>query len=201
MTKCVVMSMLCLVVVPQVAYGETVGEGSEESMEATGTPRFRINEWQIQLGPGVEFFALHPPNFYNGPAFRLIAQRLGWRGHFMFGGGASFQYSYVVETDHREDNYHLMTFNGDFVLGGGTFEKWALYLHVMFGIGPTYRTIYKGQNWMYRLRGHAGIGGWFHITPLISLGVLIDVGVPLEEHIFPLFVDGLLTVGFHFGKG
>ncbi len=109
--------------------------------------------------------------------------------------GPSFEYSSLIETNEPKDKIHQLTFNGDFVIGGGTFEKFAVYAHLMLGIGVA--NVYDGEKdkkfWLPWGRIVGGVGGWIHITPGFSLGALVDLG-------FPGIIDAFFMIGFHVGK-
>ncbi len=184
MVKYVLLSALCLAVAPRIASAET-----EESSSV------RISEWQLQIAPGAEFFVFGDTVVGNGPAFKLAAQRVWWISHFMIGSGPSLQYSSLIETEEPKDKIHQITFNGDFVIGGGSFEKFAIYAHLMLGLGIA--SVHDGETddklTTFWARAVGGLGGWVHITPKFSLGALVDVG-------WPGIVDALLTVGFHVGR-
>jgi len=191
--KVVLLGALVLFAAPRAALAQTE-EGSPAPAEpAAGGDR--AGEWQLEVGMGGEFFVFLDQVVGNGLALKLAAQRVGWFGHFMLGGGPSFQYSYLIESDKIKDEVHQLTINGDFLIGGGTFETFAVYLHLMAGFGGAH--VYDGDTkekmWLPWFRAVGGVGGWFHLTPLVSLGVVVDVG-------FPGIVDALLVVGFHVGK-
>jgi hypothetical protein len=176
-----------------------VAEGPAPAPDA---PKDRAKEWQVQVAPGAELFVFP---WYGqvsgggliaaGPTFKLTANKLGWYRGFMIGGGPSLQYSYMAETREPKDKIHQFTLNGDMVVGGGLYEKFAVYAHLMLGLGVM--SAFDGETQKKFLlpgaRATAGVGGFGYITPKISLGALIDFG-------FPGIVDAMVTVGFHLGK-
>jgi len=155
----------------------------------------RAKEFQLQVDVGGEFFIFADQAVGNGPAFMLSAHWLRWWGPFMLGGGPSIHYSYMFENKEPKDKIHQATLNGDFVIGGGIFRKFAIYAHILFGAGVA--SVYDGETktklTTFWARAVGGIGGWVHVARMISLGVLVDVG-------WPGTVEVLATVGFHFGK-
>jgi len=191
--KVILLGALVLFTAPRAARSQTE-EGGTPPVE-TAEQSDRSGEWQLEVGLGGEFFVFLDQVVGNGPTFKLAAQRIGWFGHFMIGGGPSLQYSYLVEADALKDKIHQLTVNGDLLIGGGTFEKFAVYLHVMAGLGAAHA--FDGETkkkmWLPWFRAVGGVGGWIHLTPLVSLGGVVDVG-------FPGIVDALLMVGFHLGK-
>ncbi|MFO8070809.1 MAG: hypothetical protein R6V85_02940 [Polyangia bacterium] len=191
--KSLVIGMLFLfaAVVPRVTHAddverETADIGSEEEVSS------RTNEWQLEVGLGGEFFVFFDQVVGNGPVFKLSAQRIGWFNHFLIGGGPSLQYSFLIESKEPKDKVHQMTVNGDFLIGGGSFELFAVYFHLMLGAGAmhAYDAESKDKLWLPGLRAVGGVGGWYHLTPLVSLGALVDVG-------FPGIIDAMISVGFH----
>lgn len=186
---------------------EEAAEGpAPDAADATytaDTGKLRTKEWQLQLAPGAELFVF--PWFgvqgnngliAAGPALKFSALRLGWYGGFMVGGGPSLHYGFMKETKDPPDRLHWLTLNGDFMVGGGKYQKFAVYAHLMLGAG-----IFSGYDAdtdtklkvLPAARALVGVGGYGHITPRVSLGVLVDFGLPGT-------VDALVTAGFHFGK-
>lgn len=177
-----------------------------ETAETAGTAdtgKLRTKEWQLQLAPGGEFFVF--PWFgidsgngliAGGPTLKFSALRVGWYGGFMVGGGPSLHYSFMKETKDPPDRLHWFTLNGDLMIGGGRYQKFAVYGHLMLGGG-----IFSGYDAdtdtkikvLPAVRALVGVGGYGHITPRISLGLLVDFGLPGT-------IDALVTAGFHFGK-
>ena len=90
----------------------------------------RAKETQLQIAFGGEFFALSASDdvIGNGPALKLAALWMRWWGGFMIGGGTSFYYSFMTENQEPKDKLHQMTLNGEFMIGGGIFGKFAVYL-------------------------------------------------------------------------
>jgi hypothetical protein len=131
----------------------------------------------------------------NGPAFLLSAHWLKWFGPFMIGGGTSIHYSFMIENQEPKDKIQQITLNGDFMIGGGVYQKFAIYGHVLLGGGVA--SAYDGETDLKLIlpwiRAVAGIGAWAHVSKLLSLGVLVDVG-------WPGTVEVLGTLSFHFAK-
>lgn len=132
-----------------------------------------------------------------GPSLRLGAWGSSWKGHFMIGGGAVAHYSYLIDKP-NQDNLHFFTFGGDMAIGGGTYEKFAIYAHLTLGGGVI---VAKDGATDTKLtvpgvRAGAGVGGYGYITPRFSLGALVDFG-----YYGTLGLDVLLTANVHFGRG
>ncbi len=176
---------------------------SATAPEAAESGKLRTKEWQLQIAPGGEFFVfpwfgLDTGNglIAGGPTAKLSAHRIGWYGSFMVGGGPSLHYSFLKETKEPPDRLHWFTLNGDFLIGGGRYQKFAVYGHVMLGGG-----VFSGYDAdtdtkikvLPAVRALVGVGGYGHITPRVSLGLLVDFGLPGT-------IDTLLTANFHFGK-
>lgn len=172
-------------------------------LEPATDKKVRTKEWQLQVAPGAELFVfpwlgIETENalIARGPTAKFGAYRLGWYGGFMVGGGPSLHYSFMKETKEPPDRMHWLTLNGDFMIGGGRYQKFAVYAHIMGGLGiiSAYdaETDTKLKPWPIG-RALVGVGGYGHITPRISLGALVDFG-------YPGTIDALVTLGIHFGK-
>lgn len=132
-----------------------------------------------------------------GPSLRLGAWGSSWFGHFMIGGGATLHYSYLIDKV-AQDNLHFFTLQGDMALGGGTYEKFAIYTHLTLGGGVlAAKDGATGTSFIVPgIRAAAGVGGYGYITPRFSLGALVDFG-----YFGTLGLDVLLTANVHFGRG
>jgi hypothetical protein len=182
---------------------EEGASAAAEPAPASDDGKVRTKEWQLKVAPGAEFFVFpwvtgpaDNPLIAAGPAAKLSAHRIGWYGGFMVGGGPSLHYSFMKETKDPPDRLHWLTLNGDFIIGGGRYEKFAVYGHLMLGAG-----IFSGYDAetdaklkvLPTGRALVGVGGYGHITKRVSLGLLADFG-------FPGTIDALITATFHFGK-
>ena len=133
-----------------------------------------------------------------GPALRFGGWASRWIGNFMVGGGPVLHYSYLTESGPAKDHLQLFTLQGDLLLGGGRYEKFAIYGHVTLGGGIM--SAKDGASGISLtlpgVRLAAGVGGHGYITPRFSLGALADFG-----YLGGLGVDLLITANVHFGRG
>ncbi|MFH2008826.1 MAG: hypothetical protein ABI333_19720 [bacterium] len=155
----------------------------------------RAKETQLKVEVGGEFFVFGDQMIGNGPAFKLTAHWVRWWGGFMLGGGPSLRYSYMYENKEPADYIHQMSLNGEFIIGGGIFQKFAVYAHMLLGFGAFtgYDADTDKKISFFLARAVAGFGFWIHVTRWLSLGALVDVG-------WPGTVQALLSTAFHFGK-
>lgn len=164
--------------------------------DAAKTPE-RYNQWHLLIAPGVGYVR-GPRNAYSaiGPSLRFGAWKLAWRRNFMIGGGPSLVYSYLFDKL-GQDRLHFLTVNGDFVVGGGKADKFAVYAHMTVGLGViAAKDGATGTSLVLPgIHAAAGIGAHGYLTRRLSLGTLIDFG-----YMGGLGVDAFLTLGLHFGK-
>lgn len=157
----------------------------------------RYNQWHLQIAPGFGYVR-GPKNAYSaiGPALRFGAWKLAWRKGFMIGGGPSLVYTYLFDKL-GQDRLHFFTVNGDFVVGGGKADKFAIYAHLTLGAGVLAARdgATKTSLILPGVRAAAGIGAHGYITKRLSIGALADFG-----YLGGLGVDAFLTLGLHFGK-
>lgn len=195
-----VISSLVLINAPEDAESVETDAAAEPAPE---DGKVRAKEWQLQIAPGGEFFVFPwlgveagDGLIAGGPTAKFSAHKIGWRGRFMIGGGPSLHYSFMKETKDPPDRLHWFTLNGDFVVGGGQYQKFAVYGHLMLGAGILSGYDADTDTKLGVLpagRALVGVGGYGHITKRISLGLLVDFG-------FPGTIDALVTANFHFGK-
>ncbi len=159
------------------------------------TGKRKHKEWNLQLQPGGEFLIAGTYNAY-GPAFRFAAWKQGWRGGFMVGGGPALHYGYMVDPA-AQDRLGILTLNGDFIIGGGNYEKFAVFFHATFGLGLLHASDGATDTsfLLPGFRATAGVGGYGKITERISIGALVDFG-----YYTAIGIDAMITLGFHFGK-
>jgi hypothetical protein len=154
-------------------------------------------ELQVQFAPGVEFFALGYGGSKivgAGPAFKFTSQWLRWWGGFMFGGGTSLYYTYMLEGEEPRDVFQQLTLNGEMLIGGGIYRTFAVYAHLSAGAGVALaHDAETNTDWTLPwFRARVGVGGWYNILRWLSLGVIADLG-------WPGTIEALVTLGFHFG--
>ena len=162
----------------------------DPTADASGKTRARDRVLVVQ--PGGTFM----PSFgLYGPGVRIGGWFQRWIGGFMVGGGPLLHYSYTFGGGTTFGN---LTVNGDFIIGGGKFQKFAVYGHLTAGLGVAHASsgsvsaIGPGARLMF------GAGGYGHITKRISLGALVDAG--FTSNGLAVGVDAFLTLGFHFPK-
>src|SRR5690606_4259776 len=114
-----------------------------------------------------------------GGGFRFGGHAIKWagaKGRFLVGGGPILQYSYLKDRDY-DDAIHLVTVNGDLLLGGGK-QRWGIYWHLTAGLG--YLSAFDAQSGAkistVGARAATGVGGYGKINDRFSLGALVDVG-------------------------
>ncbi|MFV8755467.1 hypothetical protein ACNOYE_33380 [Nannocystaceae bacterium ST9] len=176
---------------------ETSTPAETSTTEPAPEPSRRAGpEFLLHVAPGANLIVGRFTAY--GPSFRLGAWGSSWFGHFMIGGGATLHYSYLLEPKPADDHLHFFTLQGDMVLGGGTYEKFAIYAHLTAGAGVlSAKDGATGSKFVLPgIRAAAGIGGYGYITPRVSLGALVDFG-----YFGTLGLDLLLTVNIHFGRG
>jgi hypothetical protein len=179
-----------------VAASEAEGENASESEGPKPAESGREGpEFLLHVGAGAELIVGRFQAY--GPSLRLGAWGSSWRNHFMIGGGAVVHYSYLVDKP-NQDNLHYFTFGGDMAIGGGTYEKFAVYAHLTFGGGILAAKDGATNTSLLvpGIRAAAGVGGYGYITPRFSLGALVDFG-----YFGTLGLDVLLTANVHFGRG
>ncbi len=159
------------------------------------TSKRKHKEWNLQLQPGGEFLVAGTYTAY-GPAFRFAAWKQGWRGGFMVGGGPALHYGYMIDPA-VQDRLGILTFNGDFIIGGGSYEKFAVFFHATLGLGLLHASDGATDTsfLLPGFRATAGVGGYGKVTERISIGALVDFG-----YYGAIGIDAMITLGFHFGK-
>jgi len=156
-------------------------------------------EWMLVIAPGFDYVIGPKANPYRalGGGFRFGGHAIKWagaKGHFLVGGGPILHYSYIA--DKTSDKIHIVTVNGDLLLGGGK-QRWGVYWHLTAGLG--YLQASDGQtNTNIRTlgaRAATGVGGYAKIVDRFSLGALVDVGWAGGT-----WVNALITANIHFGR-
>ncbi len=157
----------------------------------------RYSQWHLLIAPGFGYVR-GPRNAYSalGPSLRFGAWKLAWRKGFMIGGGPSIVYTYLFDKL-GQDRLHFFTVNGDFVVGGGKADKFAIYAHLTLGGGViAAKDGATGTSLILPgIRAAAGVGAHGYITKRLSIGALADFG-----YLGGLGVDAFVTLGVHFGK-
>lgn len=168
-----------------------------ESARPAETRPARYAQWHLLIAPGVGYVRGARNAFSAiGPSARFGAWRLHWRNNFMIGGGPALVYGYLFD-GLGQDRLHFFTVNGDFVVGGGKADKFAVYGHVTLGGGVmAAKDGATGRSFILPgIRAAVGVGAHGYLTQRLSLGTLIDFG-----YMGGLGVDAFLTLGVHFGK-
>lgn len=159
-------------------------------------------EWMLVIAPGFDYIRGPSSNPYTalGGGARFGGHAVKWgggKGKFFIGGGPILHYSYIKDQDF-DDVIHLITLNGDLLIGGGGPGVWAVYGHLTGGLG--YFSGFDAQSGLriqtIGARGALGVGGFGKITDRFSLGGLVDFGWAGG-----LWVNALITANIHFGRG
>ena len=113
-------------------------EPSSETPEPQPTPTSaQKREWMLVIAPGFDYIAGSRQAFRAlGGGFRFGGHAIKWaggKGRFLVGGGPILHYAYLRDPDY-DDTIHLVTVNGDLLLGGGN-QRWGIYWHLTFGVG------------------------------------------------------------------
>jgi hypothetical protein len=170
-------------------------EPAPASEPASATKR----EWMLVIAPGFDYIRGPSLNPYRaiGGGFRFGGHAILWagkKGHFLVGGGPILQYSYVK--DQFGDSIHLVTINGDLLLGGGN-KRFGIYWHL--SAGPGYLEAHDGQTntrvRTFGARAATGLGGFAKVHDRFSIGALVDFGWAGG-----VWVNALLTANIHFGR-
>lgn len=187
------------VVIDEVAETQTGKKAppTEGPTEPTTKPtKFRSgNEWLIHIAPGATL--LRGAFTANGPSFRVGGWASRWLGNFYVAGGPVLHYGYLIDKA-ADDQLHLFTLQGDLALGGGIYEKFAVYAHMTGGLGVLSANDGATDTKITTLgaRFGAGLGFYAYVIPRLSIGALADFG-----YYGTLGIDALLTVNVHFGQG
>lgn len=165
-----------------------------DDVAAEGTPK-KFNEWGLMLSAGPSFMV--GPNWSaTGAIMRLGLMKHWWRNHFMIASGPSVSY-WFAQDKVAQDKIHLATFNGELMMGGGVAEKFAVYGHLVLGLG--YLQAHDGAtNTTIKFVGGksgAGVGAKYYIIPKLSVGALADF-----NFLGGLAVDAMVTLSFNFGR-
>lgn len=175
-------------------------EPSSETPEPQPTPTSaQKREWMLVIAPGFDYIAGSRQAFRAlGGGFRFGGHAIKWaggKGRFLVGGGPILHYAYLRDPDY-DDTIHLVTVNGDLLLGGGN-QRWGIYWHLTFGVG--YFAAVDGQTdtriQTFGARAGSGVGGFGKINDRFSLGALVDFGWAAG-----LWVNALVTANIHFGR-
>jgi len=166
-----------------------------EDVAAEGETSKKFNEWGLMLSAGPSFMV--GPNWSaTGAIARLGIMKHWWRNHFMIASGPSVSY-WFAQDKVAQDKIHLATFNGELMMGGGTAEKFAVYGHLVLGLG--YLQAHDGAtNTTIKFVGGksgAGVGAKYYIIPKLSVGALADF-----NFLGGLAVDAMVTLSFNFGR-
>lgn len=157
----------------------------------------RYNQWGFDIAPeGMYNFGGTEQYRTYGAGARFNMWNRAWRANLLIGGGASLHYTYLRDA-RGPDHLHLMTVNGDMIVGGGVPDRVAAYGHLAFGLGVIGKKDAATGQVLLGLgaRALAGFGIYGFVAPRVTLGVLVDAG-----WFFGLGVDGFVTIGFHLGK-
>ena len=165
-----------------------------DDVAAEGAPK-KFNEWGLMLSAGPSFMV--GPNWSaTGAIMRLGLMKHWWRNHFMIASGPSVSY-WFAQDKVAQDRIHLATFNGELMMGGGVAEKFAVYGHLVLGLG--YLQAHDGAtNTTIKFVGGksgAGVGAKYYIIPKLSVGALADF-----NFLGGLAVDAMVTLSFNFGR-
>ena len=180
--------------------GDGDGDASAPPADPSAAPedsggKRKNKEWNLQIQAGGEFF-VSGQFLAKGASFRFGAWKQLWIRGFMVGGGPFLHYSILVDPA-ASDTVGLLTFNGDFIIGGGKYQKFAVFFHATAGLGIGHVSDNGGDTIIVPIgRPLAGVGGYGHITERISIGGLVDFGY----YVVAVGVDAMITLGFHFGK-
>ena len=89
----------------------------------------------------------------------------------------------------------MLTVNGEFMIGGGIYRRFAIYLHAVLGAGfaKAYDAETGDHLMVFGARAVGGLGAYVHVARFLSVGAVVDVG-------WPGTVDAMATLGFHFGR-
>lgn len=152
-------------------------------------------QWMLHIAPGANFVFSRYYRAY-GPTLRFGGLATRWIGNMMIGGGPVLTYGFLLDPSPAKDRIHFFTLQGDFMIGGGRHEKFAIFAHLSLGGGIASA---KDGTTNLRLtvpwiRAAAGVGAYGHITPRFSLGAIVDFG-----YLGGLGVDTVLTANIHFG--
>lgn len=202
------LALLSLLIGPAEAEPVPPTEGPNEPTEAVevapeaaveAPPSNKKREWMLVIAPGFDYIRGRQ-NAYRalGGGFRFGGHAMLWtgkKGHFLVGGGPMLHYSFVKDPE-AQDALHLVTANGDLLLGGGN-QRFGIYWHLTAGLG--FLDASDGQT-DTRLRtvgarAATGVGGFGKINDRFSLGALVDFGWAGG-----LWVNALVTANIHFGR-
>ena len=156
-------------------------------------------EWMLVIAPGFEYIKGSRNSFTAlGGGFRFGGHAIKWagkKGHFLVGGGPMLHYSYLEDRDFG-DVLHLVTANGDLLLGGGN-QRFGIYWHATFGLGYLGGTDAQTNTKIKTLgaRAATGVGGFGKVNDRFSLGAVVDFGWAAG-----LWVNALVTANIHFGR-
>lgn len=172
-----------------------VAEAAAEPPPASATKR----EWMLVIAPGFDYIIGARNSFRAlGGGLRFGGHAMLWtgaKGHFLVGGGPILHYSYITDPA-QKDVLHLLTLNGDLLLGGGN-KRFGVYWHLTTGLG--YLGASDGQTdttiKTLGVRAATGLGGFGKINDRFSLGALVDFGWAGG-----VWVNALLTANIHFGR-
>ncbi len=155
------------------------------------------NEWMIHIAPGANFVFSRYYKAY-GPTARFGGLASRWIGNAMIGGGPVLTYGYLLDPSPAKDRIQFFTLQGDFMVGGGRYEKFAIFAHLSLGGGAAiaFDGATKTKLTVPWIRAAAGVGAYGYITPRFSLGTIVDFG-----YLGGLGVDVVLTANIHFGQG
>ena len=160
--------------------------------ESGATPSGKRKEWIIHLAPGFDYLQ---GSFYRalGGSLRIGGHKALHKGKFFIAGGPVIHYTFLRDPDF-DDALHLATLNADMLIGGGN-EKIVGFGHLSVGLGVFAGLDEQSGTTVIGPGARGAIGGGVYgmVTDRISVGGLLDFGWA-----FGLWVNPLLTVGFHF---
>jgi hypothetical protein len=188
---------------PELETPEPVDSDSAVDSTAASAPGASTSgpkrEWMLVIAPGFDYVAGARQSFkaYGG-GFRFGGHAIKWagaKGRLLVGGGPILHYTYMKDPDFN-DTLHLVTANGDLLLGGGN-QRFGIYWHATAGLG--YLAAVDGQTstriQTVGVRAATGIGGFGKINDRFSVGALVDFGWAGG-----VWVNALLTANVHFGR-
>lgn len=172
-----------------------VADTSEVAAPSSASKR----EWMLVISPAFDYVIGFKNAFRAlGGGLRFGGHAVSWigkKGHFLVGGGPIIHYSYLSD-EVNADVLHLVTVNGDLILGGGN-KRWGVYWHLTTGFG--YLGASDGATGtklhLPGVRAATGIGGFAKIVDRFSLGALVDFG-----YAGGIWINPMITANIHFGR-
>lgn len=176
---------------------QSVDASSEDMVTEPGGTMLPKKEWMLIVAPGFEYVDLGLARALGG-GLRLGGHAILWggkRGNFLIGGGPVLQYTFLRDPEF-DDSLHLATLNAEMIIGGGMQQRWAVYGHLLTGLG--YARVIDASGLTINtvgIRAAAGVGAFGKINKRFSLGALVDVGWAAG-----VWVNAMVTANIHFGR-